>query len=67
MMVDIKKSGKYCYVEGDDSYIFYYLLGFRLNKDRCYFKSKYLNKVLTILKKKQINCRLKSSNIYIYI
>lgn len=42
MMVNIKDSGKYCYVEGDDFYILYYLFGYRLNNDKCYFKSRYL-------------------------
>ena len=42
MMVNIKNSGKYCYVEGDDCYILYYLFGYRLNNDKCYFKSRYL-------------------------
>ena len=67
-MVDINRCGKYCYVEGDDSYIFYYLFNYRLNKNKCYFKDKYLERVLKILNKKQINCKLKTSgNIYIYI
>ena len=41
-MVNIKNSGKYCYVEGDDCYILYYLFGYRLNNDKCYFKNRYL-------------------------
>ena len=62
-MVNIKDSGKYCYVEGDDCYILYYLFGYRLNNDKCYFKSKYLERVMNGLKKKKINYRL--NNIYI--
>ena len=65
MIVDIKKYGNYYYVEGDDSYIFYYLFNYRLNVNKCYFKSKYLERVMNVLKKKKINYRL--NNIYIYI
>ena len=66
-MVNIKDSGKYCYVEGDDCYILYYLFGYRLNNDKCYFKSKYLERVMNGLKKKKINYRLNNIYIYIYI
>ena len=37
-MVNIKDSGKYCYVEGDDCYILYYLFGYGLNNDINYVK-----------------------------
>ena len=64
-MVNIKDSGKYCYVEGDDCYILYYLFGYRLNNDKCYFKSKYLERVMNGLKKKKINYRLYNDINYI--
>ena len=63
--VVVKNSGKYCYVEGDDCYIFYYLFNYRLNGNRCYFKSRYLEKIITFFNKKQVNCELEiSDNIY---
>ena len=37
-MVNIKDSGKYCYVEGDDCYIHNYLYGYRLYNDINYVK-----------------------------
>ena len=66
-MVNIKVSGKYCYVEGDDCYILYYLFGYRLNNDKCYFKSKYLERVMNGLKKKKINSSIFSTKRKIYI
>lgn len=57
-MVDIKKTGKYYYVEGNDSYIFYYLFKFRLNNNKCFFYRKHLERVINELKKKKINYRL---------
>ena len=67
MIVDIKKYGNYYDVEGDDSYIFYYLFNYRLNVNKCYFKNKYLKRVLKVLNRKCINYKLINSDIYIYI
>ena len=72
-MVIIKKCGKYYYVEGDDCYIFYYLFRYRINNKKCYFKRKYLNKVIKILDISNIDYKLDNevkymnNNYYIYL
>ena len=48
-MVTIKKYGKYYYVEGDDCYILYSLLHYKIKNNRCYFRKRNLDIVLKIL------------------
>lgn len=43
-MLTIKNGGKYYYVEGDDCYIIYSLLHYKIKNDRCYFRKRYLEK-----------------------
>lgn len=57
-MVNIKRKGRYCYVENNDCYILYYFFKYRLKETKCYFNKKYLNNVIYILVKNSIsfNC-----------
>lgn len=57
-MVVIKNSGKFCYVEGDDIYILYYLFGYRMNNNKCFFRKKHLGKVLFVLNEKEIGFKI---------
>ena len=72
-MVIIKKYGKYYYVEGDDCYIFYYLFRYKINNKKCYFRKKYLSKVIKILDISNIDYKLDNevkymnNNYYFYL
>lgn len=65
-MVTIKKYGKYYYVEGDDCYILYSLLHYKIKDHRCYFRKRNLERVLKTLDMYRVNHMLKSELKYIY-
>ena len=65
-MVNIKKRGKFFYVEGDDCYIFYSLFKYKIKNNKCFFSKKSLKKVITELTNKKISFGT-PFNIYIYI
>ena len=54
-MVNIKRKGKYYYVENDDCYILYYLFKYRFKENKCYFNKKYLNNVMYWLVKNNVS------------
>lgn len=64
-MVNIKRKGKYYYVEDDDCYILYYFFKYRFKENKCYFNKKYLNNIIYILVKNNIsfNCDVNISYI----
>ena len=64
-MVTIKKYGKYYYVEGDDCYILYSLLHYKIKNDRCYFRKKNLERVLKSLEICHVNYKLKEDFKYL--
>lgn len=55
MIIHIEKRGKFYYVENDDCYIFYYLFYSKINNKRCYFRKKYLDKVMFTLASKELS------------
>ena len=63
-MVNIIKKGNFYYVEDDDCYIFYYLLKYKIKNNKCYFRKKYLDKILFTLSSKDISFQVKQ---YVYV
>lgn len=67
MIIEVRPKGKFFSVEGDGCYLFYYLFGYQINHGKCYFRKRYLSKILSVLTKKDIPFKLIRRNIYIYI
>ena len=61
--VIIRKNGGFMCVFGDDSYILYYLLGYKIKDDKVGFPNNAYNKVVNILENNHINYEFGEINI----
>ena len=65
-MVNIIKKGNFYYVEDDDCYIFYYLFKYKIKNNKCYFRKKYIDKILFTLASNDISFQVKQ-NVCMYV
>ena len=61
--VVIRKNGGFMCVFGDDAYILYYLLGYKIKDDKVGFPNSAYNKVINILEDNHINYEFGEINI----